>query len=106
LGPIGDGEGVKIPGHSGVSFPVCAYCPRPDYSDEARRAKYQGTVILSLIVLPDGHASSVEVVNSPGLGLDTKAVEAVQTWRFTPARDPSGKPVAARINVEVVFQLF
>lgn len=102
----GPGEGIAIPGHNGVTYPACAYCPRPEYSDEARRAKYQGTVILSVVVLPDGRASAIEVINSPGLGLDEKAREAVSTWRFTPAHDTVGKPVAARINVEVVFQLF
>lgn len=103
----GDGrDGISIPGRNGVSYPVCAYCPRPDYSDEARRAKYQGTVILNLIVLPDGRTSALEVLTSPGLGLDAKALEAVRNWRFTPAHDAAGKPIAARINVEVVFQLF
>ncbi len=105
-GPGNDGLGIQTPGQKGVSYPTCAYCPRPDYSDEARRAKYQGTVILNLVVLPDGRATSIEVLNSPGLGLDQKALEAVRTWRFTPAHDASGKPVAARIAIEVVFQLF
>jgi periplasmic protein TonB len=105
-GPGPGGEGISIPGQNGVTYPVCAYCPRPDYSDEARRAKYQGTVILNVIVLPDGRASSIEVITSPGLGLDTKAIEAVRNWRFTPAHDAAGHAVAARINVEVLFQLF
>lgn len=102
----GGGDGIRTPGRNGVTYPACAYCPRPEYSDEARRAKYQGTVILNVVVLPDGRASAIEVINSPGLGLEEKAKEAVSTWRFTPAHDTAGKPVAARINVEVVFQLF
>jgi periplasmic protein TonB len=106
-GGQGTGNGLyTLGGGSGVSFPACAYCPHPDYSEEARKAKLQGTVLLSVIVLPNGQAGEVEVLSSPGLGLDQKAVASVRSWRFRPAHDASGRAVAARISIEVVFQLF
>jgi TonB family protein len=102
----GTGGGIFNAGTGGVGTPACIYCPRPDYSDEARKAKYQGEVLLSLVVMPTGKASNIEVVKSPGLGLDQKAIEAVRNWQFKPANGPDGKPVPTRITVEVVFQLF
>ena len=89
----GTGGGIFNAGTGGVGAPACIYCPRPDYSDEARKAKYQGEVLLSLVVMPTGKASNIEVVKSPGLGLDQKAIEAVRNWQFKPANGPDGKPV-------------
>lgn len=93
-----DGEGVRSP--------QCVYCPRPDYSDEARKAKYQCSVVLSVVVLPDGKTSRIEVISSPGLGLDLQAIEAVRSWRFRPGWGPNGKPAAIAVTIEVIFQLF
>jgi len=100
--------GDKFNGQHGiaVSDPLCAYCPRPEYSDEARKAKYQGQVLLSVIVLPNGQAGKIQVVNSPGLGLDQKAIEAVRNWRFKPAIGRDGKAVATVVTIQVMFQLF
>jgi len=91
-------------GGGGVSAPRVSYSPDPEYSDEARRAKYQGTCVLSLIVGPDGLPQDIRVARSLGMGLDEKAIEAVQQWRFQPALK-DGKPVAVAINVEVQFRL-
>lgn len=102
----GTGGGIFNAGTGGVGNPECVYCPRPDYSDEARKAKYQGDVLLSVVVLPNGKASDIEVIKSPGMGLDQKAIEAVKTWQFKPANGPDGKPVKARVQVIVTFQLF
>ena len=84
----------------------CLYCPNAQFSDEAVKAKYQGTVTLTIIVTPDGRASSVTVVKGLGLGLDENAVAAVKTWRFKPAVGPDGKPAAVRTNIEVQFHLY
>ena len=101
----GTGGGPFRPGTGGVGFPECVYCPSPLYSDEARKAKYQGTVVLQVIISPDGRASSINVVKGPGLGLEDKAIEAVRTWRFKPALGPGGKPVPVSVLVEVTFRL-
>jgi protein TonB len=110
LGPGRDGgygDRVLLPGSgNGVTFPVCQYCPRPDYPEEARKVKYSGSVTLNVVVLSNGKTGRIEVVNSPGMGLDEKAMEAVRTWIFKPGVGPNGKPVATLVTIEVIFQLF
>lgn len=117
-GGVGSGEGPGFgPGHGGgtgggafrvgggVSAPKAVYSPDPEYSEEARKAKYQGTCVLWLVVGPDGRPRDIRVQRTLGLGLDEKAIEAVKTWRFEPAMK-DGKPVAVQINVEVSFRLY
>jgi TonB family protein len=77
----------------------------PQYSEEARRIKLQGVVTVSGLVTETGEMTDVQVVKSLGHGLDEKAVEAVSQYRFRPAMK-DGKPVAARISVQVNFRLF
>jgi protein TonB len=101
----GTGGGYFHPGTGGVGYPSCAYCPDPKYSEEARKAKYQGTVVLQAVITADGRAIEIQVVKGPGLGLEEKAVEAVKLWRFKPAMGPSGKPVAVVVPIEVTFRL-
>lgn len=100
----GTGGGVFRVG-GGVSAPRPLYSPDPEYSEEARKAKYQGVVVLHLIVGPDGRPRDIRVQRNLGMGLDDKAIEAVRTWRFEPAKK-DGQPVAVAINVEVNFNLY
>jgi protein TonB len=107
---VGEGRGGGIGGGvfrvgGGVSAPKVIYQPDPEYSEEARKAKYQGVCVLSLIVGPDGKPRDVKVARSLGLGLDEKAIEAVNQWKFEAAQK-DGKPVAVAINVEVTFRLY
>jgi TonB family protein len=102
---IDDGDGVYKPGSRGVGYPTCAYCPDAKYSEEARKAKYQGVVLLQMIISADGRATNIEVVRGPGLDLDEQAVAAVKTWRFKPALGPNRAPVATRIAIEFQFRL-
>jgi protein TonB len=107
LGPgfgAGTGGGVFRVG-GGVSAPRPIYNPEPEYSEEARKAKYQGVVVLALIIGPDGRPRDVKVVRQLGLGLDEKAIETVRTWRFEPAKK-DGQAVSVAINVEVNFNLY
>jgi periplasmic protein TonB len=97
------GEAFR-PGN-GVSAPRAIYDPDPEYSDEARRAKYQGTVVLSLIVDAFGHARNIRVARSLGMGLDEKAIDAVEEWQFAPGIK-DGHAVATQVNVEVNFRLY
>jgi protein TonB len=101
----GTGGGAFRPGTGGVGYPSCLYCPEPQYSEDARKAKYQGTVVLQVVIQPDGHATNIEIVKGPGLGLEEKAIEAVRTWRFKPALGPNGTPVATITPIEVTFRL-
>jgi len=100
----GTGGGVFRVG-GGVSAPKAIYAPDPEYSEEARKAKFMGVCALSLIVGADGRPRDIEVARSVGLGLDEKAIEAVKMWKFDPATK-DGKPVAVKINVEVTFHLY
>lgn len=108
---VGPGEGGGIgggafrPGRGGVGYPECAYCPDPKFTDEARKAKYMGTVLLRIIVLADGRATNISVVKGLGMGLDENAVEAVKSWRFKPAPGPGGKPVPTEVLIEVTFRI-
>jgi periplasmic protein TonB len=107
---VGEGRGGGIGGGvfrvgGGVSAPKAIYNPDPEYSEEARKAKFQGTCVLSLIVGPDGKPRDIRVARSLGLGLDEKAIEAVNMWKFEPAQK-DGRPVAVAINVEVQFRLY
>jgi TonB family protein len=85
--------------------PQLVSSPPPTYSEEARRAKIEGVVILVLIVDERGNPINLRVVSGLGMGLDEKAIEAVRGWRFEPAFGKDGKPVAAKIAVEVDFHL-
>ncbi|MGH9354572.1 MAG: energy transducer TonB [Terriglobia bacterium] len=107
LGPGGGGGtggGVFSVG-GGVSQPVPIYDPDPPYSEQARKAKYQGTVVVSIIVDGQGLVHDVRIVKPLGLGLDEEAVTTIQTWKFKPA-ERNGAPVPVRIMVEVTFRLF
>jgi TonB family protein len=89
----------------GVSAPRLIYGPDPEFSEEARKAKYQGVVVLWVIVGPDGRTHEIRVARTLGMGLDEKAVEAVRVWRFEPARK-NGNPVPVQVTVEVNFRLY
>jgi TonB family protein len=100
----GVGGGVFTPG-GGVTAPKAIYDPEPEYSDEARRVKHEGTVLLSLIVDQQGRARNVRIVRSLGMGLDEKAIQAINKWKFAPGTK-DGYPVAVQVNVEVNFRLY
>jgi protein TonB len=107
---VGPGYGAGIGGGlyrvgGGVSAPRPIYAPDPEYSEEARKAKFQGTVVLWMVVAADGRAHDVRVMRSAGMGLDERAIDAVKTWRFEPARK-DGQAVAVQISVEVSFRLY
>jgi TonB family protein len=97
-----DGEIATVGG--AVSAPSLVWKQEPEYSEEARQAKYQGTVMLGVVIGPDGNAGTLQLMKSLGFGLDEKAADAVLQWKFKPAvRD--GQPVAVRATVEVNFRL-
>jgi protein TonB len=87
-----------------VKYPVLIFNQGPEYSEEARKAKWQGSLLLSVIVDETGHPQQIKVSKSLGLGLDQKAIEAVEKWRFNPARK-AGKAVPMQVQVAVEFQL-
>ena len=107
LGPGSGGNyggGLRRIG-GGVSTPVVIYQVEPEFSEEARKAKFMGVVLVNLIVDAHGNPQNVHTLRGVGMGLDEKAVEAVKQYRFKPAME-GGKPVAVELNVEVNFQIF
>ena len=106
VGPGSDGGiggAVYQPG-AGVTAPVVLYKIEPEYSEEARKAKYQGVVVVAVIVDPAGRVTNPRVIRSLGLGLDEKAIEAVRKWKFRPGYK-DGRPVAVTAQIEVSFRL-
>ncbi|MEJ2008805.1 MAG: energy transducer TonB [Acidobacteriota bacterium] len=125
-GGIGTGQGTGIgsgtggglgPGHGGgtgggaysvggnVSAPIPIYKPEPPYSEQARKAKYQGTCVLWIVVDAQGNVTAAQVVKPLGMGLDENALATVKTWKFKPAMR-NGAPVPVKVMVEVSFRLF
>lgn len=102
VGP-GPGGGAFNVGN-GVTAPELVSKVEPEYSEEARKAKYSGAVVLSIIVNTDGQAEDIRVVKSLGMGLDEKAIEAVRKWRFRPGKN-KGVAVKVRAQIEVNFRL-
>ncbi|MGH9632276.1 MAG: energy transducer TonB, partial [Bryobacteraceae bacterium] len=97
LGGTGHGTGSLVP-------PVLIYKTEPEFSDEARRAKLQGTILIDAEVGADGIPRNIRVRESLGLGLDECAIAAVEKWRFRPALR-NGKPVPVPVTITVNFHL-
>jgi protein TonB len=98
--------GPRGPYQPGVTLPKCAYCPDPQYTDEAREARLQGAVTLQVLVGADGRAAQIRIVKGIGLGLDERAAQAIRTWKFVPARDAARRAIPAWVTVEAIFRLF
>ena len=101
-GASDDAKPLRVGGD--VKPPKVVYDPDPQYSEAARRAHYQGTVVLWLVVEPNGMPDRIRVQRSIGIGLDEAAIDSVKTWRFQPATR-NGQPVRVMIDVEVNFRL-
>ena len=106
---VGPGSGGGVGGGAyriggGVSSPQLIFKVEPEYSEEARKAKHQGTVELYVEIEQDGKAHRIRVRRSLGLGLDEKAIEAVRQWKFKPGLK-DGRPVTVEALVTVNFRL-
>jgi TonB family protein len=128
LGSLGNGTGVGLgsgngngygPGSGwnmggglarvggGVSAPVVLHSVDPEFSDEARRAKYQGVCIVELIVDAQGNPQNPHVTRPLGMGLDEKAIDAIKLFKFKPAYDRNNnKTVAVMVSIEINFRLY
>jgi TonB family protein len=84
---------------------VAKFTPDPDFSEAARKAKYQGTVTMAAVIGPDGRPRNLRIIHALGMGLDEKAMERVRTWLFEPGKR-NGQPVAVAMTLEVDFRLF
>lgn len=102
----GTGGGAFHAGVNGVGMPSCFYMPNPPYSEEARKAKYSGIVLVEAVVNLNGQLSDMRLLKSPGLGLDDNTLATLKTWRCKPAVGRSGKPVPVIVTFEVNFRLY
>jgi periplasmic protein TonB len=104
----GDDEGEATGGrYAPGAYPVkCLYCPDPEYTDEARHEKLQGSVTLRVLVTREGRAGQIKIVKGLGLGLDERAISAIRSWRFQPARDANKNEIAQWVTVETTYRLF
>ncbi len=94
-------------GENGITMPVCEYCPKPEYSPEARDANLQGTVYLQIVVLTNGRAGEIKVIKGLEGSLDKQAIKVVrEKWTFKPATDRNGNPVDVVVPVDIAFQLY
>ena len=108
-GGYGNGSGGGVGGGAfkiggGVSAPKVIFQVEPEYSEDARKAKFQGTVVIALVVDEKGNPRDIRVVRPLGMGLDQKAIEAVEKWRFRPGQK-DGKAVPTQATIEVSFRL-
>jgi TonB family protein len=101
---MGMGGGAFRPGR-GVTVPRVIYQTDPEFSEEARKAKYQGTCVLGLVVDANGRPTNIHVLSALGMGLDEKAIESVKNWKFEPGQK-DGHAVPVEIAVEVDFHLY
>ena len=92
-------------GANGASVPTCIYCPPPQYSSAARKAKSVGTVVLEVTVTEEGRAADISVLKGVPFGLNEAAIKSVSSWKFRSATY-EGKPAAVRVPIEVTFRLY
>ena len=103
--PSGGLAGIARPGAGGVTVPACVYCPSPAFTEEARAAKFSGSVVLQVVVTAEGRAENISVVRKAGYGLEQSAIETVRAWQFSPAKGPDGNAVATVVPIEVTFRI-
>lgn len=90
---------------NGVTAPKATYMPTAEFSEKARKKRIQGTVILSVVVTPEGNVRDLRVIKSLERTLDQQAIAAVSKWKFEPATK-DGKPVAVHLSTDVSFRLY
>lgn len=112
-GTMGDGSGngagagdSDLPYTNAASPVTCLYCPQPNYTDEARKAKLEGKILLRVLVGPDGKPQHIQILQGLGMGLDERTEETIRTWRFSPGRDANKNPVPSWVTIETRFQLY
>ena len=106
---FGPGSGGNMGGGAyriggGVSAPTVIFMIEPEYSEEARKGRFQGKVLILVVVDERGNPRDLRVIRPLGLGLDQKALEAVKLWKFSPGKK-DGRPVAVQATIEINFRL-
>jgi TonB family protein len=99
-------QGSTLPraGVNGVGVPECVYCPAPQYSNPARKAKFNGNAVMMVAITEEGRAADISVAKGVPFGLNEEAVKIINQWRFRPATK-EGKPVPVLTPIEINFRL-
>jgi len=97
-------DGVYRAGWGGIGIPLCVHCPDPDYSLEDQARKYEGVVVMEVVIGVTGQPLQIVVKKAPNTALAMLVASTVKNWKFQPALGPSGKPVAVRVPVDVTFR--
>jgi TonB family protein len=106
--PPTQSEGGRVyyfPGLDGISMPKCIHCPDPEYTDQARRDKVQGAVLISVTIDEKGTITGARVVKSPDDSLTKRSLDVLKKWRLEPSHDLDGKAVAVRTRLEITFKM-
>jgi len=102
---LAEEQGIQRAGVHGVTVPSGVYMPTPDYTDPARIAKFQGSLIVLVTVSEEGRAEDLKVLQGLPFGLNQHALNTVRTWKFRPAT-LDGKTVPVQVPIEVTFRLY
>jgi TonB family protein len=97
---------VPADGSGKASSPSCFYMPNPPYTEQARAAKFEGTVQVEGTVTVKGRIENIKILKSPGLGLDDQILQTMRQWRCRAATGPSGEPIPATIPFEISFRFY
>lgn len=106
--PATQSDGGRVyyfPGLDGISPPKCISCPQPEYTDDARRNRVEGTVVMSASLDEKGMITGARVLKSPDDDLAKRSINILRKWRLEPSRDLEGKAIAARVLIETSFRL-
>lgn len=98
-------DGIYKAGFAGISMPICVHCPDPEYSEQARKAKYEGIVVLEIVVSKKGEVLSLSPIKGPDNGLVETSQQTVRKWKFRPSVTWNGQPVDVKVPVEIAFRL-
>lgn len=99
-------ENVARAGKDGNGTPTCIYCPDPTYSDWARGEKISGVCVFMVLISSGGAAQRIRPLKLLGYGLDERAFDAIKSWKFKPATNKDGTPIAVVVPIEVSFRLY
>lgn len=92
-------------GAMGAGIPRCIYCPPPQYTEAARKVKFNATVVLEVTVTEDGRADDIRVLKGVPFGLNESAIKVISSWKFRPATYED-RPIATRVPIETTFRLY
>jgi TonB family protein len=85
----------------GARAPIPFLKPMPPVTEEAKKAKLQGTMQVSMLVRKDGTATNVTILKPLGYGMENSAIATITDfWRFLPALN-NNRPIEAQTTIDI-----